>query len=151
MWLTCHLPWPVTSRRIAPVAHRTYGGGRSGGLRLGSGRRRQREEAPVVDSFDVVTLGAPGAGTTMFLAAMFGQLQGGQPGNGPFLDITLAQARMLQRILAARSEEHTSELQSLRHLVCRLLLEKQVYAGAHSNRRSTMLSSQRYRPTPSWT
>src|SRR5438045_9552067 len=27
-------------------------------------------------------------------------------------------------ILAVRSEEHTSELQSLRHLVCRLLLEK---------------------------
>src|SRR5262245_64410506 len=26
--------------------------------------------------------------------------------------------------LHARSEEHTSELQSLRHLVCRLLLEK---------------------------
>src|ERR1035438_10618208 len=26
--------------------------------------------------------------------------------------------------LAHRSEEHTSELQSLRHLVCRLLLEK---------------------------
>src|SRR5205814_10628175 len=28
-----------------------------------------------------------------------------------------------QRVVA-RSEEHTSELQSLRHLVCRLLLEK---------------------------
>src|SRR5258705_5487738 len=28
------------------------------------------------------------------------------------------------RSAAARSEEHTSELQSLRHLVCRLLLEK---------------------------
>src|SRR5947199_5024974 len=27
-------------------------------------------------------------------------------------------------ILTFRSEEHTSELQSLRHLVCRLLLEK---------------------------
>src|SRR5262245_25378835 len=27
-------------------------------------------------------------------------------------------------LTAARSEEHTSELQSLRHLVCRLLLEK---------------------------
>src|SRR5262245_63999864 len=27
-------------------------------------------------------------------------------------------------VLLARSEEHTSELQSLRHLVCRLLLEK---------------------------
>src|SRR5947199_3287618 len=29
-----------------------------------------------------------------------------------------------RRTRAARSEEHTSELQSLRHLVCRLLLEK---------------------------
>src|SRR5258705_5832940 len=32
-------------------------------------------------------------------------------------------ARDFER-LADRSEEHTSELQSLRHLVCRLLLEK---------------------------
>src|SRR5262245_62366294 len=30
----------------------------------------------------------------------------------------------LQINAASRSEEHTSELQSLRHLVCRLLLEK---------------------------
>src|SRR5258705_1989195 len=29
----------------------------------------------------------------------------------------------------ARSEEHTSELQSLRHLVCRLLLEKKKIHG----------------------
>src|SRR5205814_8374575 len=29
-----------------------------------------------------------------------------------------------QHLHRARSEEHTSELQSLRHLVCRLLLEK---------------------------
>src|SRR5258705_1278236 len=29
-----------------------------------------------------------------------------------------------QRLPPGRSEEHTSELQSLRHLVCRLLLEK---------------------------
>src|SRR5262245_64926607 len=29
-----------------------------------------------------------------------------------------------QRKMRPRSEEHTSELQSLRHLVCRLLLEK---------------------------
>src|SRR5262245_64081315 len=33
----------------------------------------------------------------------------------------LAQA---QKLAGLRSEEHTSELQSLRHLVCRLLLEK---------------------------
>src|SRR5205814_4475598 len=30
----------------------------------------------------------------------------------------------LTNLIADRSEEHTSELQSLRHLVCRLLLEK---------------------------
>src|SRR5436853_3066264 len=29
-----------------------------------------------------------------------------------------------RRVARERSEEHTSELQSLRHLVCRLLLEK---------------------------
>src|SRR5258705_9076894 len=33
-------------------------------------------------------------------------------------------ARVLSVIRSRRSEEHTSELQSLRHLVCRLLLEK---------------------------
>src|SRR5258705_8134023 len=31
--------------------------------------------------------------------------------------------RWVQRFVQVRSEEHTSELQSLRHLVCRLLLE----------------------------
>src|SRR5258708_8296936 len=33
-------------------------------------------------------------------------------------------SRMLRRVAASRSEEHTSELQSPDHLVCRLLLEK---------------------------
>src|SRR5437899_7084842 len=37
-----------------------------------------------------------------------------------------------------RSEEHTSELQSLRHLVCRLLLEKK---KQKKHRRSTKLHS----------
>src|SRR5262245_62607691 len=32
--------------------------------------------------------------------------------------------RVARRAFRVRSEEHTSELQSLRHLVCRLLLEK---------------------------
>src|SRR5258705_5724269 len=31
------------------------------------------------------------------------------------------------RVASQRSEEHTSELQSLRHLVCPLLLEKTIY------------------------
>src|ERR1035438_10617126 len=33
-------------------------------------------------------------------------------------------AKRRRETVAGRSEEHTSELQSLRHLVCRLLLEK---------------------------
>src|SRR5262245_65358620 len=33
-----------------------------------------------------------------------------------------------------RSEEHTSELQSLRHLVCRLLLEKKKTTGIDTER-----------------
>src|SRR5262245_64136869 len=40
------------------------------------------------------------------------------------LDTTTNPAGGLYGGLAARSEEHTSELQSLRHLVCRLLLAK---------------------------
>src|SRR5258705_1793730 len=35
-----------------------------------------------------------------------------------------ATVAVLAALYARRSEEHTSELQSLRHLVCRLLLEK---------------------------
>src|SRR5947199_7647231 len=35
-----------------------------------------------------------------------------------------------QKAKPIRSEEHTSELQSLRHLVCRLLLEKKKIPGA---------------------
>src|ERR1035441_7208862 len=43
------------------------------------------------------------------------------------LNTQFAQLRSVQRVadvVLDRSEEHTSELQSLRHLVCRLLLEK---------------------------
>src|ERR1035441_10172465 len=36
--------------------------------------------------------------------------------------------REFPALVQNRSEEHTSELQSLRHLVCRLLLEKKMYA-----------------------
>src|ERR1035441_2578431 len=39
-----------------------------------------------------------------------------------------------------RSEEHTSELQSLRHLVCRLLLEKTAGASSPTSSRKTVPS-----------
>src|SRR5436305_10243890 len=41
-------------------------------------------------------------------------------------------SRELLAVLALRSEEHTSELQSRPHLVCRLLLEKKKMARARS-------------------
>src|SRR5947199_385348 len=39
---------------------------------------------------------------------------------------------------ASRSEEHTSELQSLRHLVCRLLLEKKNCDERHDGRNAQL-------------
>src|SRR5437899_9458045 len=50
-----------------------------------------------------------------------------------------------------RSEEHTSELQSLRHLVCRLLLEKKktIYATSTTNTaRYTLSQSSCAQPSP---
>src|SRR5687767_15603383 len=38
--------------------------------------------------------------------------------------LLISLAAPLKRVLGRRSEEHTSELQSLAYLVCRLLLEK---------------------------
>src|SRR2546423_9785833 len=45
-----------------------------------------------------------------------------------------------------RSEEHTSELQSLAYLVCRLLLEKNTRVGAERHR-AALLPARRRRPT----
>src|SRR5436853_1529682 len=40
------------------------------------------------------------------------------------LETSASMVYRVRKQLVERSEEHTSELQSLRHLVCRLLLEK---------------------------
>src|SRR5471030_707843 len=40
------------------------------------------------------------------------------------VEVGTASLHLAHSAASARSEEHTSELQSLRHLVCRLLLEK---------------------------
>src|ERR1035441_10999659 len=50
------------------------------------------------------------------------------------------------RTALIRSEEHTSELQSLRHLVCRLLLEKKIYTPRMTTEQSTrLLEARMYR------
>src|SRR5258705_7220603 len=48
----------------------------------------------------------------------------GEPRAFGFKDIGASDNGKWARIVFEESEEHTSELQSLRHLVCRLLLEK---------------------------
>src|SRR2546422_7010417 len=47
-------------------------------------------------------------------------------------DATAARARRFPAISISRSEEHTSELQSRLHLVCRLLLEKKKKKQRHN-------------------
>src|SRR5437899_4467658 len=47
------------------------------------------------------------------------------------------QVRKVTSIFLIRSEEHTSELQSLRHLVCRLLLEKKKKNKTNNNEENT--------------
>src|SRR5437899_6110053 len=62
----------------------------------------------------VALLGPSGCGKTTTLRLVAG-----------FLTPEAGEIWVGERCLSsARSEEHTSELQSLRHLVCRLLLEK---------------------------
>src|SRR5437016_7261692 len=65
------------------------------------------------------------------IRAMTGYTPGEQPRDGAFIKLNTNEnpyppsPRVFEAIRAAlRSEEHTSELQSLTNLVCRLLLEK---------------------------
>src|SRR2546427_4526124 len=61
------------------------------------------------------------------------ELVEGEPPRGPLpLDEVLRiAAKVIDALEAARSEEHTSELQSQSNLVCRLLLEKKKKKHRH--------------------
>src|SRR2546422_8201687 len=79
--------------------------------------------------------------TTLFRspgAARSGEPEGAAPGGaGPAPDgggVPAARGVGSRDRLAGRSEEHTSELQSRLHLVCRLLLEKKKKAKPNSKR-----------------
>src|SRR3712207_7893589 len=74
----------------------------------------------------------------------------GAPTNSPLVGVVLQAARSVrllvrdhrprrQALASARSEEHTSELQSRQYLVCRLLLEKKIHQlyVRHSSRNIT--------------
>src|SRR5436853_4505881 len=55
---------------------------------------------------------------------------------GPVVSRLLGRQDPPRARAAHRSEEHTSELQSLRHLVCRLLLEKKKNPGSSKSHTS---------------
>src|SRR5438046_6401011 len=50
-------------------------------------------------------------------------------------------------LLSNRSEEHTSELQSLTNLVCRLLLEKKKNQKTQKKKTSAIFTTDMYQPT----
>src|SRR2546422_5122500 len=66
--------------------------------------------------------------TTLFRSLAIGRV--GRPVNRVFGVRLLGPYRPGCRSRQDRSEEHTSELQSRLHLVCRLLLEKKNHSGA---------------------
>src|SRR2546425_1680171 len=82
--------------------------------------------------------------TTLFrsLAARAGPAWGG------FLNATFGNAAELIVAIVARSEEHTSELQSLAYLVCRLLLEKKKRAACTSYCATASSASSAAAPPP---
>src|SRR5438045_4376367 len=67
------------------------------------------------------------------------------------LDVAMDQALLVGESEPARdfrSEEHTSELQSLRHLVCRLLLEKKKKKDTKRVRRETITATRKHTLNP---
>src|SRR3989442_11990788 len=81
--------------------------------------------------------------STLDQAAELGCRACGSPGGGCQFLGTAATSQVIGEALgltlphSARSEEHTSELQSRPHLVCRLLLEKKKLHYARTRRRIT--------------
>src|SRR5258708_29001408 len=72
--------------------------------------------------------------TTLFRSQLFSLMQSRSSVINLFVLHTLSVGcRALLLTVSSRSEEHTSELQSPDHLVCRLLLEKKKKRNPHSH------------------
>src|SRR2546429_3364108 len=84
-------------------------------------RRRWRSVGAVVAGFVVVFVLSLGTDQVLHVLKVYPRW--GEPIAGALYVMATAY-RIVYTILGGRSEEHTSELQSRLHLVCRLLLEK---------------------------
>src|SRR2546429_2042315 len=62
--------------------------------------------------------------------------------------VGIAALSIISTVADARSEEHTSELQSRLHLVCRLLLEKKNNVSEYSTSVSHITTNDHLRPVP---
>src|SRR5690625_6709416 len=82
--------------------------------------------------------------TTLFRSPPF---QGGRC-NRYFFSFKTLKLSIKRKVIHIRSEEHTSELQSRGHLVCRLLLEKKNHATISQGRRTTAEVTQAHRAGP---
>src|ERR1039458_10588941 len=71
------------------------------------------------------TMARPAPTPTMFASAMPQEKK--RSGNSFSKYVVMVDFERSASTTTTRSEEHTFELQSLRHLVCRLLLEKKAY------------------------
>src|SRR5688572_30968803 len=97
-------------------------------------RRREHTLFPYTTLFRSLAGGPP-----VTIAPTFGD--GGSWGDDGTIVFSSGRPTSLYRV-AARSEEHTSELQSQSNLVCRLLLEKKKMRGTNS-RRAAMAARER--------
>src|SRR5207253_10299649 len=104
------------------VIYGSYAGGSAGGTSTGGAAGTRGVSAFSSFYMNPAALGMPNASSTSnFYAPSYGNVSGsgsGSPGGGFGFPGGGGSP------LGARSEEHTSELQSRGHLVCRLLLEK---------------------------
>src|SRR2546423_11967182 len=83
--------------------------------------------------------------TTLFRSIR--DLVAGGPG-GPGISGRARRGARRRRAPRRRSEEHTSELQSLAYLVCRLLLEKKKHSITNSSTTNVMLKLHVATPSP---
>src|SRR5439155_16438819 len=87
--------------------------------------------------------------TTLFRShPEFEGVRGGHAQQFPCTKCSLEHPAVLGTALRTRSEEHTSELQSRGHIVCRLLLEKKKYRSPHTALEQDAIHELDCRPIP---